>query len=1040
MLIGAIARIGQAVVVGELIQYFSSHATSNTSSSKEGFIWAAILVLCGLVTVFEHHHVFFITWRKGLQLKVAMVAAIYAKATRLGAMGSSSSVSSGQVVNLAGNDADRFLMACLFGPYLWWGPAYTVGVLVAGIMIIGPSFLAGFSLLLIFVPLQFYLSYRFATLRSKVAHITDRRITLVSQAVGGARVMKMSGWETQFEERIEKIRQLESARIQKANRLRALNEAIYFTSSIIMNVVIFVVYVRIQGGTLTPRKVFSCMALINVVQFELMKHFALGVMGVSECSVSVSRIQDFLRSPEIVTPVLPAESTLISEKVQPIISLNGVTCHWKLAASSQTASDVDRNTSNEDSEASSSSDSETAIAISKVSLDLKRGELCCIIGSVGSGKSALILALAGELQCSKGEIIRNYTSLAYAAQDSWIMDGTVRENITFGLEFKEEWYNEVVNACGLLQDFSQFHNGDQTIVGDRGVQCSGGQRARIGLARALYRDADIVLLDDPLSAVDAKVGRLLFYSAIQELCVQRGKCVVLATHQHQFLGSSRCVYMSRGEIAFIGSYADCAAVSNGTITKSLQATSSDRYEDGSVLKSTTAEEDNDDDSPSICNGSPSETVENVDEKELEDKNAHKEQKTTGLVSAKTYLNYMKAMGGVGPVLVNLILFLASQASILIAILAIGYWARMPFNQQTATSTIGVILGLGAIVALLAWIRSVSGFYFTIKASQRLHDNMLSSVLRAKIEFFDTNPVGRILNRFSGDIGIIDDALPQTLFDFFVCLFMVIGGIITAAVVMPYVLIAFPPVLYYFYSARVTFVTTSRELKRIEGVARSPIFAMLGEALQGIGTIRANQSIPFFCKKFENVQNDHTRAFWSFIAASRWLGFRLDLIVWVMLTLVSFLSVFATYGRWFEINPSLLGLALLLVIQLGALFQWCVRQSAEVVTQMVSVERVVDFSSLDSEAALITDEDKKHASWPHQGNIEIDSLTVRYRSGLPPSLLGVNVLIETRQRVGVVGRTGSGEANCLFHFSRLCKNYFLDITSPFVFFFLSYFVV
>lgn len=440
------------------------------------------------------------------------------------------------------------------------------------------------------------------------------------------------------------------------------------------------------------------------------------------------------------------------------------------------------------------------------------------------------------------------------------------------------------------------------------------------------------------------------------------------------------------EIAYVGSYADCAAISNGTIAvKTSQDTSITKPSDNSNVLPCTISIDDDEEGETIqslminCrnNINDVESILNPEEKSTDDKNVHLEKKATGTVSAKTYLNYMKAMGGTAPVLLNLALFTASQASVLITILGIGYWARMPFSQQSDTSRIGVILGLGGVVAVLAWVRSVCGFYFTIKASQRLHDKMLNSVLRAKIEFFDTNPVGRILNRFSGDIGIIDDALPQTLFDFFVCLFMVFGGIITAAVVMPYVLIAFPPVLYYFFSARRTFVTTSRELKRIEGIARSPIFAMLGEALQGIGTIRANQSVPFFCKKFETVQDNHTRAFWSFISASRWLGFRLDLIVWLLLTMVSFLSVFATHGNWFEINPSLLGLALLMVIQLGSLFQWCVRQSAEVVTQMVSVERVLEFSSLDSEAALNTEVDKKHESWPDQGTIDIESLTVRY---------------------------------------------------------------
>ena len=453
----------------------------------------------------------------------------------------------------------------------------------------------------------------------------------------------------------------------------------------------------------------------------------------------------------------------------------------------------------------------------------------------------------------------------------------------------------------------------------------------------------------------------------------------------------------------MGSYAECVTASKGTITKSMQNSSKeyDSVESGEVV-------DDVKETPP-AGKSIAATAEDASGSDLEDKKVHQERKATGVVSARTYFNYVKAMGGLAPGVGTLILFAASQVSVLFTITMIGNWAKTPATQQSAPSMIGLILGLGGTVTFLALARSVFGFFFTIKASHRLHDSMLGAVLRAKIEFFDTNPVGRILNRFSADVGIIDDALPQTLFDFIMCFFMVLGGMATAAVVMPFILIAFPPVLYYFLVVRNTFLTTSRELKRIEGVARSPIFAMLGEALCGIGTIRANQSLDFFRQKFEEVQNNHTRAFWAFIASSRWLGFRMDFIMWLLLTLISFLSVLVNERGWLSVNPSLLGLALMMVIQLAALFQWCVRQSAEVVNQMVSVERVVEFSSLAPEAALNTEEDKKYVSWPHEGAVDIDSLTVRYRANLPPSLLEVSVQIERGQRVGVVGRTGSGKS-------------------------------
>lgn len=335
------------------------------------------------------------------------------------------------------------------------------------------------------------------------------------------------------------------------------------------------------------------------------------------------------------------------------ISMSDVTCYWNYVTQSRRQAQAKEDKAPD------------LLALSQVTLECRRGELTCVIGTVGSGKSALLQAIVGELRPSAGKLTRRYRSLAYAAQDAWIMDGTVRENIVMGLEFNQLWYDEVVKACGLELDFSRFHFGDATIVGDRGVQCSGGQRARIGLARAVYRNADVLVCDDPLSAVDAKVGRTLFYEAIMQLAVNRGKCVILATHQHQYVREARCVLMVGCRIKHIGTYEECVEASDGQ----LKAHEGDDTVDN--LTEDVVEEAGEQAKPGIA-------------KLLKIGNADddtKEVNVTGLVRFGTYIQYAKAMGGVWVGVALLLLFCMTQGSAFLSIFFVGKWARRPPDEQ-----------------------------------------------------------------------------------------------------------------------------------------------------------------------------------------------------------------------------------------------------------------------------------------------------------------------------------------------------------------------
>jgi len=748
----------------------------------------------------------------------------------------------------------------------------------------------------------------------------------------------------------------------------------------------------------------------------------------------MQRIQKFLEFPE-----LPQSSSGQHFEKDPetngtvAIALDKVCCYWN---------DVEISKRSAHASTEHTTESGTALkvlALSDVSLEFKIGQLTCIVGPVGSSKSALLTALVGELPVNSGVLHRYYGSLAYAAQDPWIMDGTVKENILMGCAFDHDWYEQVVNCCGLNIDFKQLRDGDLTVVGDRGVQVSGGQRARIGMARALYQDTEVLVADDPLSAVDARVGRQLFHDGIMGLAVKRGKCVILATHQHQHIGNERCVLVMGGRVTCVGSYQECVASSDGKLSAHENDNSSvDALDEG------TKPVDKD---PAKEVAMELQADANVDEaaKELE----FKETKAKGIVKSQTYLRYVQAMGGLWVGAFLLLLFSATQSSVLLTIAYMAKWSQRPPADQVSLTTwlpdnecfafahppnqclylfqnswdiVGLIIGLAGLVVFLAVFRASFCFHTTIKASRHLHDRMAQSVLRSKIEFFDTNPLGRILNRFSADVGSNDDLLPQTLFDFSMIAFIVLGAIITTFTVLPFALIAFPPLLWYFWSVRHIFVTSTRELKRLEGLARSPIFAMLSESLGGIATIRANNSLAYFRKKFEDVHDAHTRAFFSFIASSRWVGFRMDAICFLFLTLVVYLAVLFQHYGWFDIDPAILGLSLSMLLQLAGIFQWCIRQSAEVVNLMVAVERVLDYGDLPPEAELEKENDKiwTGPNWPSAGAIEVKNLSVRYRSTLPLALDSASFSIPGGARVGVVGRTGSGKSTVVQTLFRLLE--------------------
>jgi ABC-type Mn2+/Zn2+ transport system ATPase subunit len=566
-------------------------------------------------------------------------------------------------------------------------------------------------------------------------------------------------------------------------------------------------------------------------------------MGVSEVYVSITRIQKFLEFPERPEQSLLLDNNNnnnnnnnvmdgnkkgdndVDDDVDDdgdamsnnnnnnnsndddiVISISNVDCYWnyvqQATAATTTATtellsitdesaaskiiegkkkkDDDHHHGNDQDTDNSVASSSLIPALIDINLDLQRGQLTCVIGTVGSGKSALLQAVVGELPVYRGHISRRYGNndnnnnnnnkqhhrdhhheggrMSYAAQDPWIMDGTVRENVTMGLPFSEEWYNEVIDACGLRMDFQIFRHGDSTIVGDRGVQCSGGQRSRIGLARAIYRDSDVLIADDPLSAVDAKVGRQIYHEALLGLCIRRGKCVLLATHQHQYVHDHRCVLLLNGQIECIGSYTGCIDAAGGRLSiqeaddiiDDVDNLATEESIKGGVIMDTSPKISASCD-PTASNGNTDESSTNDVSKELvgveeggrdtnddaaanvvdEATDDSKENNTSGVVQWDTYYSYIQAMGGFWTAAFILLTFCVTQAIAIWTIITFGEWAELPQKDQGSAKILGLVIGQGCLAIFLATFRAFYCFDMTIKASKVLHDDMAKAVLRAR---------------------------------------------------------------------------------------------------------------------------------------------------------------------------------------------------------------------------------------------------------------------------------------------------------------------
>ncbi|CAG5017723.1 unnamed protein product [Parnassius apollo] len=1081
-------RIAQPVFLGKLVEYYGPE--QNTMKPREAFLYAGAVILCSALNVFVTHPYMMAILHMGMKFRVACCSLIYRKSLRLSktALGETTV---GQVVNLLSNDVNRFDVAIIFLHYLWIGPLATVIVAYFMWLEIGWAAVVGVGFMLAFIPLQAYFGKRTSVLRLKTALRTDERVRLMNEILSGIQVIKMYTWEKPFADLVAKARKQEIKQIRATSYIRGvLTSFIMFTTRICLFFSILA-FVLGQNNVITAKQVFVVTSFYNILRQTMTVFFPQGIAQVAEASISIKRLQSFMLYEDTTKPVPGLAEIQTAAKKKPkeedkskedIItaedkfeSTDEKKPETEVAESSEQKDEAKGNESGEDD------DEELATRVDQdargvrlrhatakwiaahaentltdMSLTIKPGKLIAVIGPVGAGKSSLLHVLLRELPLQSGTVHVGGT-VSYASQEPWLFAGSVRQNILFGQPMDRPRYNTVVRRCALDRDFALFPHGDKTVVGERGVSLSGGQRARISLARAVYKRADIYLLDDPLSAVDAHVGRHLFESCV--VGYLRNTTRILVTHQLQFLRDvDQIIILKNGTIAAAGDFETLSA--SGLDFATLLARGESEEEKPKQSQDTTNTELED----SMLQGSfrkrqlSIHSVSSVDNltgaAPPEGGREEAEMRSAGAVSGAVYAAYLRAQGH--PLLVALMLVV----TVLTQLLGSGadwwtsYWVNLEedlprsfMNTLDNNNTTGplertenftnplidnaqfvrssltrydciyIYSAMVAALVAVALLRSFMFFWLAMRASTRLHNNMFASITRAPMRFFHTNPSGRILNRFSKDMGAVDEVLPSALLDVLQIGLSLIGIVVVVAVVNWWLLIPTVAIGFVFYGLRIVYLASSRSIKRLEGVTRSPVFSHLNATLQGITTIRAFGAQEALIREFDNHQDVHSSAWYLFIASSRAFGFWLDLVCVVYIAIVT-LS-FLVFDK--EEYGGNVGLAITQAMGLTGMFQWGMRQSTELENQMTSVERIQEYSTIESEPPLESEPSKKPPpSWPEAGRLEFRRVFLYYAPSEPPVLKDLSFLILPKEKVGIVGRTGAGKSSLINALFRLAK--------------------
>uniref|UniRef100_A0A8B9LXC6 ABC-type glutathione-S-conjugate transporter n=1 Tax=Astyanax mexicanus TaxID=7994 RepID=A0A8B9LXC6_ASTMX len=938
----------------------------------KGYLFAFTMFLLSCLQSLFNHQYMYSCFTVGMRVKTAVMGLVYRKALVISSA-ARRTCTVGEIVNLVSADTQKLMDFVVYFNAVWLAPIEIGLCLFFLWQRLGPSALAGITTVILIFPLNGLI----AKMRSKLQEVQmkymDGRIKLMTEILSGIKILKFYAWEKAFEERVLGYREKELKALKKSQILYSISIASFNSSTFLIAFAMFGVYVLIdEKNVLDAQKVFVSMALINILKTPLSQlPFAMS----TTMQASLTALRSEFRSSDFSRIHLRSDGTFSWSR-------DGPPC------------------------------------LRRISVKVPRGCLVAVVGHVGSGKSSLLSAMLGETEKKSGNVTVK-GSVAYVPQQAWIQNATLRENIVFGQEKKESWYQTVLEACALVRDLNILPARDATEIGEKGLNLSGGQKQRVSLARAVYRNADIYLLDDPLSAVDAQVGQHIFDRVIGPKGILKNKTRVLVTHGLNFLPQADLILvMGDGEITETGSYiellnrrnafADFVQTFAGNERKEISTNKGKlRMSHKFIITSLYF--------PLLVYFTGMMLEQDQEElgKLTEADKAH-----TGRVKLEMYVEYFRTIGLA--LIVPIVFLYAFQQA---ASLGYNYWLRLWADDPVINGTqadadvkLAVFGALGIAQGVAIFGTTVAISLGGIIASRHLHMDLLSNVLHSPMAFFESTPSGNLLNRFSKEVDAIDCMIPDGFKMMLGYVFKLMEVCIIVLIATPFAGLVILPLTLFYVFIQSFYVATSCQLRRLESVSRSPIYTHFNETVQGASVIRAFGEQPrFILQANGRVDHNQTSYFPRFVA-TRWLAVNLEFLGNLLVLAAAILSV---TGKD-TLSPGIVGLAVSHSLQVTGILSWIVRAWTDVENNIVSVERVKEYAETPKEAPWTIENRSLPSAWPQTGSIEFQQYGLQYRRGLDWALKEITLNVQEREKVGIVGRTGAGKSSLALGIFRILE--------------------
>ncbi|KAJ3210100.1 Multidrug resistance-associated protein 1 [Dinochytrium kinnereticum] len=958
--------------------------------------------------------------------------AIFRKALKL-SNASSKEFNEGRILSMVNVDTEQLSNAFFQLGSIISIPIQLILTIVFLVRLIGISIYPAAIVIFITLILTTGASSLFAKYMGAYMRAEDGRIKTLRELLMGIKIVKLRAAEDFQHAAVDKAREIQLSAMTKYLIAVSFLLLLADLPSSLMPIVSFLLYAKGNGGSIDPAVIFPALLYFSTL-FQPMQALPQAIGAISAGAVALKRIEKFLVASERVETI---HSSISSSKPadgdNDVVVIRNATVKWEVAPKEEEEGkkgkkkkekkdtkdkktkdvvEVKADTASEETVGKDSEEKEK-VKISNepffkdLNLSINRGELTAVVGVVGSGKSSLISACLGEMTTVSGSISVNGKA-ALCQQQPWLLSQTVEKNILFGLPKDESRLATAVRSCGLIRDIEMMDNGLATEVGEKGITLSGGQKARLALARAVYDEADVYFLDDPLSALDAQVGKAVFDDCI--LGALAGKTRVLITHQLHILPRvDRIIVMAGGTVVEDGTYEVLMSeqTATGVLKELMKDYKTDQHSETNINTDST-------DIVEPLKDEKSDTAERPSGPKGGNLIAV-EDRQRGSLKFSVVKAYFKMAGGTPVVSVILLLFFFQTVGMVTRSLWLVWWSDRKFGIGNDAFLYGYA-GVGAFSIIstvsCSWVITATGFL----AGKQIHKDTMAGLLLAPMSFFDSQPIGRILNRLSKDIESIDRQIWMLLLNFFFALSMILSALVSLAYTTPYVLILFGLLLVVFSFFLQLYRSSSRELKRLTAVEKSPLNAHISECLSGIASLRAFKAEDRMIGDLLMYLDRSNKPLYAGMSVRVWLSIRIQLVTSLVILFVTIFGVLST-----AIPASLMGLAITTSSELSVGLWVFVMFIAMLESEMIAVERLLEYcNNLPREAAreLPTDPEKK--AWPNAGAIEVKDLDVKYASMAEPVIKGLTLSIRPGEKIGIVGRTGSGKSTFLTALFRLVE--------------------